>query len=151
MTGQKKKNSVEDIGKMLDRLNKELTPEQRHQLEQVGVVIPAGDMEKVMKGEFELGYRCKHCNEIGLYFAGDEWENGAQLELADGQMRSVPPLHVSIDKIAWTQKGKSAGEIDRQNPCCQHCSHRLVLGPMRVHMSRSHFVALIPLEKRHFA
>jgi hypothetical protein len=127
----KKKSPTEQAAEALAKLSSALTDEQRRELEQLGFVVPEGDISSALRGEYSLGYRCPYCNEVALYFVGDSWPGGADIELKNGTFANVPPLHVSIDKIAWTQKGLSAGEIDRHNPACQNCSTRVVLGPMR--------------------
>ncbi len=105
----------------LVRLTKELSPEQQEVLAQLGFVIPTGDIESALRGEYTIGYWCPYCNAIALYFVGSSW-NGTMHELKGTRtLREIPPLGVPIDKIAWTQKGKLASQINRHQPVCQQC------------------------------
>lgn len=125
------KEVAKSAAERLAELAGALTPEQKEELEQIGFVVPTGDIQAAIRGEYSLGYRCKHCNSIGLYFVGNSWPDGVTLTMRDGSVREAPPLHLPIDKIAWTQKGIPAGKIDRHKPRCQVCTTAIVLQPMR--------------------
>jgi hypothetical protein len=113
--------------KALVKLTQSMSEEDQEKLQQLGFVIPTGDIESALKGEYKLGYRCPYCNGVALYFVGSSWQ-GQQIELKDRHVEEVPPLHLPIDRISWTQTGKKASEINRHNPNCQECDGAVQLG-----------------------
>jgi len=118
----------EKVIQQLVKLTKSMSPEDQELLGQLGFIIPTGDIESALKGEYKLGYRCPYCNDVALYFVGSSWPSGQEIELKDGRVEAVPPLHVPIDHIAWTQTGRKASDIDRHNPTCQSCNGAVQLG-----------------------
>ena len=110
-----------------------LSPEQHERAAEIGFVVPQGDARSALRNEYKIGYRCKNCNKIGLYFVGTKWPNGQQIimEGPDRILLDVPPLNLPIDQISWTQPGKKSSEINRHRPTCMHCGHAMELGYKR--------------------
>jgi hypothetical protein len=113
--------------KQLVKLTQQLSEEDQETLQQLGFVVPTGDIEGALRGEYKLGYRCPYCNGVALYFVGNSWQ-GQVIELKDGHSEEVPPLHIPIEHISWTQTGRKASEINRHNPTCQECHGAVQLG-----------------------
>lgn len=138
-----------EVAKELVNLMGGLTVEQRELLHRLGYVIPTGDVSGAVEGHYELGYRCRHCGDVSIYFVGNSWPDGPTITLKDGSVRNVPPLTVPIDRIAWTQN-RPAHEIDRNSPKCQgnhgNCNSPVHLSGRRTLIG--HFIVAIDAFER---
>ncbi len=95
---------------------KELSKEDKEALRRMGCVVPEQKIDKALKGTYTWGFRCCKCNAIAIYLVEDEWT------MNDGTVTDVPPAHLQIDQILWTQP-LPADQIDRHSPKCPSCRH----------------------------
>lgn len=124
MTNQKKKpepaeqadkpTTLKDFLALADKLS----PDDRRLLEGIGAVIPSGVDEQLSQDSRpKFGYRCGHCNQVAIYFAGTKWGD-----------REEPPLNVPISRLGWWQPRKpleAQQRMNRSRPLCPHCGGSL--------------------------
>jgi hypothetical protein len=108
-----------DTLQQLQELADSPTPEQRERFLGLGMNVPQGDMTNALLGRFKFGVRCTFCNQIALYFVGDEWV------MEDGTVLDLPPP-MPHTAIAWTQN-LPPNKINRHAPQCQHCANPVPL------------------------
>lgn len=104
-----------DFLKQLEDLIRSADHDTQQALKRLGTVLPVGDVKAALEGRFKFGLRCQKCNQVALYFVGDQF-----LDLNNNEQYDRPQPHMKISELTWTQN-LPADEIDRRDPRCQCC------------------------------